>query len=133
MRRYSIREGEHLGPRWEDVMVPDPDGDWVDSDDADARIAALESQLADRHAERVSEIDAHMERVAGLEAQLAQYRWRRVEDEMPDDGLRVLVHREYVRWEAIAFRISGIWFADGRRLSTPTHWMPLPPAPEEGE
>lgn len=36
-----------------------------------ARIAALESQLADRHAERVSEIDAHMERVAGLEAQLA--------------------------------------------------------------
>lgn len=38
--------------------------------DQAARIAELEAELARRHAERVREIDAHMERVAELEAKI---------------------------------------------------------------
>lgn len=95
-------------------------------------IAALESQLADRHAERVREIDAHAERVAGLEAQLDQYRWRRVEDELPERFLDVLVVDDD-GWHFVAYNASGRWCPNHPDMSTVTHWMPLPPAPEEGE
>lgn len=72
-------------------------------------------------------------RIADLEAQLAQYRWRRVEDEIPPDEVQVLVR---VKWSAdptrTGFLDEGTWVVNGYGSGyVVTHWMPLPPAPQE--
>lgn len=63
-------------------------------------------------------------------------KWRRVEDELPLAGVRVLVFLGDGRRE-IATRELGFvgWYRD---LLTgvacfPTHWMPLPPPPGADE
>lgn len=107
MQRYAIDTGTY-GNGYS--AEPDEDGQFVYADDAEARIAALE-------------------------AQLAQYRWRRVEEEMPEDRGKVLVRfprREEI-WTRIAFyHGDGVWWSGGYTVK-PIHWMPIPPAPEEGE
>lgn len=77
------------------------------------------------------------DRIAALESQLAQYRWRRVDEEMPEANKTVLM------WDGLDVEIGHRtvcgdgklrWvepFSDEYRQAE--YWMPLPPAPEEGE
>ena len=74
-------------------------------------------------------------RIAALESQLAQYRWRRVEEKMPENRGGMLIRRtgEPGSWTRIAqYHGDGVWWSGGYPVM-PTHWMPLPPAPGEGE
>lgn len=115
------------------------------------RIAALESQLANAksypHMCRMDHIeighrDSSEERCPmcrmrdEYESQLDRYRWRRVEEEMPEERAIVLAQAFFFveQVETIkAFQDEGEWFTVlGSRIAV-THWMPLPPAPEEGE
>lgn len=100
----------------------------------DAACAVIDAKRRIRLDEE--EIDAHMERVAGLEAKLAQYRWRRVEDEMPEAFEGVIVAGPDRRTEAFIDE-QGRWRWGGTanviREFVPSHWMPLPAAPGEGE
>lgn len=94
----------------------------------------LETLVEDsRNPHAVRQYIAMGDRIAALEAQLAQYRWRRVEDEMPRDRGKVLVRfprREEI-WTRIAFyHGDGVWWSGGYSVK-PTHWMPMPPAPQE--
>lgn len=74
--------------------------------------------------------------VAALESQLAQYRWRRVEEEIPEAFESVIVAGPDRRTEAFIDE-SGCWRWGGTanliQEFIPTHWMPMPVAPEEGE
>lgn len=78
-----------------------------------------------------------IDRIAALESQLAQYRWRRVEEEMPEERgqmlVRFLQRGRTEKWTRIAFyHGDGVWWSGGYTVK-PTHWMPLPPAPNEEE
>jgi hypothetical protein len=77
------------------------------------------------------EIQELQERIAALEAQLAQYRWRRVEDEVPPDHEWVFVRVGNRTMRACSF--DGEWFDANDSLGGVTFWMPIPPAPEEGK
>lgn len=62
--------------------------------------------------------------------------WRPIET-APRDGTVLLVWRESERGYDHA-RMGTDWFEGGvwqrsRRLMPPTHWMPLPSPPEDGE
>jgi len=54
-------------------------------------------------------------------------RWRKVDDSTPD-GAHVLV---WVNMHLVMWRGVGRWWHRGDAWDgpTPTHWMPLPPAP----
>lgn len=70
------------------------------------------------------------------EAQLAQYRWRRVEEERPMEGLRVLAYpADDIAVVTLRYDTEGreYWEDDYMTQMWPTHWMPLPPAPGEVE
>ena len=74
---------------------------------------------------------------------LARMEWRdAAKDAAPKDGTRILVRNDRgtftVEWDEDC--INGWWVCpDGKhddrplRGSEPTHWMPLPPAPEAGQ
>lgn len=74
-------------------------------------------------------------RIAALESQLAQYRWRRVEEEMPPTETEVLLYLAPWVWgdpmmtgflDEGSFVVHG--YGSGHRVLA---WMPLPPAPQE--
>lgn len=73
-------------------------------------------------------------RIAALESQLAQYRWRRVEEEMPEAWASVLIPYALGTVEAFVDN-NGLWWEAraNDRVWGVRHWMPLPPTPEEGE
>lgn len=83
-------------------------------------------------------------RIAEMEAAQA---WRPIET-APKDGTEILAHCPHDQIHAgephiIIVRYNSNrhatgWYdqsldGDGRRVDRPTHWMPLPPAPQEGE
>jgi hypothetical protein len=57
-------------------------------------------------------------------------RWQPIET-APRDGTRVLLYFES-RWTlgGTFNDLSNDWLIDGDHEEPPTHWMPLPPAPE---
>lgn len=55
---------------------------------AEYKIAELEGTLEFRHAERVREIDSHMERVSGLEAEIGTVKSKLAEAETTIGGLK---------------------------------------------
>lgn len=71
-------------------------------------------------------------RIAALESQLAQYRWRRVDEELPERFVDVLVV-DSDGWHFIAHTDSRQWLPNHPDMESVTHWMPIPPAPGEGE
>lgn len=61
--------------------------------------------------------------------------WISVKDQMPGDGVRVLVYSKH-NWIAIGSTIKGhkvkrFYDGDGCSWNTITHWMPLPAKPSE--
>ena len=70
--------------------------------------------------------------VEALEQAIDQLRWRSVEDELPDGQSYVLVI--YKRCIPIpAILIDGDFISTDREVLQPTHWMPLPPAPDDSD
>lgn len=60
--------------------------------------------------------------------------WVSVEDEMPQDDVRVLVYSKH-NWVAIGSTIKGhkvkrFYDGDGYSWNSITHWMPLPVHPD---
>lgn len=61
--------------------------------------------------------------------------WISVKDEMPQDGVQVLVYSKH-KWVAIGSTIKGykvkrFYDGDGCSWNSITHWMPLPEPPKE--
>lgn len=62
----------------------------------------------------------------------SQLVWRKVETELPDADITVLVHMDDgEQWTG--FLDGDVWrFVSGDRIeSEVTHWMPFPPPPEQ--
>lgn len=65
-------------------------------------------------------------------------RWRRVEDELPEQGVRVLVFERGDGWTVLEVgQYLGLypenWQCGDCLPCTPTHWMPLPAPPGADE
>lgn len=58
--------------------------------------------------------------------------WISVKERLPEKGERILVTNGASVGEAY-MNLQGKWMRFGSELvwMTPTHWMPLPPAPKE--
>lgn len=83
-------------------------------------------------ASQIEEIWA--QEIAALESQLAQYRWRRAEEEMPKTWESVLVPKGDISEEAyLDHKDTWRGTLNDEEIRGVTHWMPVPPAPEEGE
>lgn len=64
-------------------------------------------------------------------------KWKPI-DTAPKDGTYVLVGQWMVDYEGPYFRMGVSWWSEqwgwgGNVPDEPTHWMPLPPPPGEGE
>ena len=61
--------------------------------------------------------------------------WRSVKDDLPDDGLSVLIcqagDQDSVEVGAYASDVDGWYEVYGDQLEYPTHWMELPEVPLE--
>jgi len=64
-------------------------------------------------------------------------KWQPIET-APKDGTRYLIFQPYGGgfdiYEACyvgGYESGNVWFSKGRDVYNPTHWMPLPPPPEE--
>lgn len=69
-----------------------------------------------------------------IEGLRQQNEWQPIET-APKDGTRVLVWRKHEAGYSQASRLGVDYYKNGswwgsRRLMPPTHWMPLPQAPE---
>lgn len=100
----------------------------------DDRVWILPEGLFGVHRPRQDEIDVLHARIAALEAQIAQYRWRRMEEELPEKGWSLTRTR--------GSRLPAVLFFDARKnewvdrlgfIRDVTHWMSLPEPPKEGE
>ena len=70
--------------------------------------------------------------ITRLRAAEARTAWQPIET-APRDGTLVLAwHPWWMRADAVRCGRSGVWTADGHPVCEPTHWMPLPAAPEAG-
>lgn len=62
--------------------------------------------------------------------------WVRVEDGLPEDERMVVAFCHGLGgnpWQEVAYVDAGRWYtSDGSEMYWPTHWRPLPPAPERG-
>ena len=70
-------------------------------------------------------------------ARALEPKWVDAADQDPPDAEPVLVsgfaynNPKYARTYGVAFYSEGVWVSDedGKRIHTPTHWMPLPEQP----
>ena len=70
--------------------------------------------------------------ITRLRAAEARTAWQPIET-APRDGTLVLAwHPWWMGPDAVRCGRSGVWTADGHPVCEPTHWMPLPAAPEAG-
>lgn len=79
-----------------------------------------------------AEIRMLRERIADLESQLDRYRWRRVEEELPDGTSWSICKSDantpFSAWYSPPF---NRWIDANNLERVPTHWMPLPEPPKE--
>jgi hypothetical protein len=59
--------------------------------------------------------------------------WVSVEDRLPECEKDVVLYPDFSGEPVVGFLVSGdaIFVDNDDRKVTPTHWMPLPPAPSE--
>ena len=90
---------------------------------------ALERLVAEQQAPDGDDMRALITRLRAAEARTA---WQPIET-APRDGTLVLAwHPWWMGPDAVRCGRSGVWTADGHPVCEPTHWMPLPAAPEAG-
>lgn len=89
---------------------------------------------------RIKELEAENESlkysVATLDTDIAMMkRWRKVSEEMPPEGVDVLIYNgDTIYLAYMEFMADGqIWFwpPNSPHVEGVTHWMPLPKAPKE--
>ena len=64
--------------------------------------------------------------------------WIRVEEKLPEPGVRVLIARPYeqgqpLRVEQASYSVSGWWRVYGTNVKRVKYWMPMPEPPQEAE
>ena len=59
--------------------------------------------------------------------------WIKVCDRLPKIGVTCLGHTKTGRVMSVYVDKDGYWWSTGIGGASVTHWMPLPPAPKEGE
>lgn len=96
--------------------------DWAEVEGA-GTLSAILNEAADK-------IEALDERVAIMSE---PHGWISVSDKLPEEGQEVVIHigddNELVRFWNYRWVGQEEWFI----LDLPTHWMPLPEPPKEGE
>ena len=98
----------------------------------DDEVARLKARIAELEKEN----ESLKYSVAALDTDLAMHqRWRKVSEEMPEDGAEVLATDGEEIWLCRKDTIcdGSPWFQpDGLpQIEGVTHWMPLPSAPKE--
>lgn len=77
--------------------------------------------------------------VADAIEKLSKPRWIPVNEALPEAGERVLCYCRANIFEVMKMRTDGAWVHNDKVCDSAymsgfvTHWMPLPPAPKEGE
>ena len=94
---------------------------WWDTSTSQMRRVYIHDALQDAF-RRIDKMEKH---------QCCDERWRKVEEELPEEGVLVLAHNTDVKDTFTAKRINAIWIDDGPREVYVTHWQPLPEGPEE--
>ena len=97
-------------------------------------MSALDLDALERRAHKglVLSPDETLALITRLRAAEARTAWQPIET-APRDGTLVLAwHPWWMGPDAVRCGRSGVWTADGHPVCEPTHWMPLPAAPEAG-
>ena len=94
--------------------------------DCAARTSAQFSDKVEQLQAKVSEMYAIIDQLS--------LRWIPVTERLPEDGTPVLAYCTLHKQRTLTYEsVVETWFQHGVSVSEPTHWMPLPTAPEKKE
>ena len=101
------------------------------SDELVKRIRQYHAEITEDDGGESGEMAMFREAADRIEALMAERQWQPIKT-APKDGMTVLLWVPYATPSvSVGYFVYELWFNDGGRPTSPTHWMPLPAPPAE--